>query len=45
VFLSALVNVAPYDFRDDAGTYFVGDDENNEQTSEEILTSTIALND
>jgi ParB family chromosome partitioning protein len=42
MFLTALVNVDPYDFIDDVAAYFGGDDENNRQTAEEILASTIA---
>ena len=40
VFLRALVNIDPYTF-DDVAEHFAADDENNEQTSEEILLSTI----
>ena len=41
VFLRALVNVDPYIF-DDVAEQLAAKDENNEQTSEEILLSTIA---
>ena len=39
VFLRALVNIDPYTFDDVAENF--ADDENNQQTSEEILLSTI----
>jgi ParB family transcriptional regulator, chromosome partitioning protein len=42
VFLGALINVDPYDFRDDVAVYFAGDDENNQQSAEEVLSNTIA---
>jgi ParB family chromosome partitioning protein len=42
VFLSALVNLDPYDFAEDVAEYYVGGDENNQQTAEEVLSSTIA---
>lgn len=41
VFLRALINLGPYDFADDVAAYFVGDDENNQQTPEEVLASTL----
>ena len=40
VFLRALVNIDPYSF-DDVAEYLAANDENNEQSSEEILLSTI----
>jgi ParB family chromosome partitioning protein len=42
VFLSALVNLDPYDFAEDVAEFCVGGDENNQQTPEEVLSSTIA---
>ena len=42
VFLSALVNLDPYDFAEDVAEFYVGADENNQQTPEEVLSSTIA---
>ena len=42
VLLTALVNVDPYDFRDEVATYFAGDDEDNQQSAEEVLSNTIA---
>jgi ParB family chromosome partitioning protein len=41
VFLCALVNLDPYTFTDDVAEYFAGDNENNQQTAEEILLSTL----
>ena len=41
VFLRALVNLDPYTFTDDVAEHFAGDNENNQQTAEEILLSTI----
>ncbi|MDQ2835199.1 MAG: ParB/RepB/Spo0J family partition protein [Acidobacteriota bacterium] len=41
VFLRALVNLDPYDFAEDVAAYYVGDDENNQQTPEEVLASTL----
>ena len=40
-FLRALVNLDPYTFIDDVAEHFVGDNENNQQTAEEILLSTL----
>ena len=40
VFLRALVNIDPYTF-DDVAEQLAANDENNQQTSEEILLSTI----
>jgi ParB family transcriptional regulator, chromosome partitioning protein len=40
VFLRALVTIDPYAF-DDIAEHFAANDENNQQTSEEILLSTI----
>ncbi len=40
VFLRALVNIDPYTF-DDVAEHLAANDENNEQSSEEILLSTI----
>jgi ParB family chromosome partitioning protein len=41
VFLRALVNLDPYTLTDDVAEHFAGDNENNQQTAEEILLSTI----
>ena len=41
VFLRALINLDPYDFAEDVAAHFVGDDENNQQTPEEVLASTL----
>ncbi len=41
VFLRALISLDPYDFAEDVATYFVGDDENNQQTPGEVLVSTL----
>ena len=41
VFLRALVNIDPYTF-DEVAEHLAANDENNEQSSEEILLSTIA---
>jgi ParB family chromosome partitioning protein len=41
VFLSALVNLDPYDFAEDVASFYVGDDENNQQTPEEVLFFTL----
>lgn len=41
VFLHALINLDPYDFAEDVAAYFAGDDENNQQTPEEVLASTL----
>ena len=41
LFLHALINLDPYDFAEDVAAYFVGDDENNQQTPEEVLASTL----
>ena len=40
LFLSALVNLDPYDFAEDVAAFYVGDNENNEQTAEEVLSGT-----
>lgn len=42
VFLSALVNLDPYDFAEDVAEFYVGGDENNQQTPEEVLSDTVA---
>ena len=42
VLLSALVNLDPYDFAEDVAAFYVGDNENNEQTAEEVLSCTLA---
>jgi ParB family chromosome partitioning protein len=42
VFLCALVNLDPYDFAEDVAAYYVRGDENNQQTPEEVLSSTVA---
>jgi ParB family chromosome partitioning protein len=39
VFLRALINIDAYDFTDDVAAHFVGDDENNQQSAEEVLLS------
>jgi ParB family chromosome partitioning protein len=41
VFLRALVNLDPYTLTDDVAEHFAGDNENNQQTAEAILLSTI----
>ncbi len=41
VFLHALINLDPYDFAEDVAAYFIGDDENNQQTPDEVLGSTL----
>jgi len=41
VFLRALVNLDPYTLTDDVAEHFAGDNENNQQTAEDILLSTI----
>ena len=41
LFLHALINLDPYDFADDVAAYYVGDDENNQLTPEEVLASTL----
>ena len=41
VCLRALINLDPYDFAEDVAAYFVGGDENNRQTPEEVLGSTL----
>ncbi len=41
VFLRALINLDPYDFAEEVAAYFVGDDENNQQTPEEVLALTL----
>ena len=41
VFLSALINLDPYDFAEDVAAFYAGDDENNQQTPEQILLSTL----
>jgi ParB family chromosome partitioning protein len=46
VFLAALVNLDPFDFAEDVAAFYVGDNENSQQTPEEILLSTLtALHD
>ena len=42
VFLHALINLDPFDFAEDVAAYFVGDDENNQQTPDDVLVSTLA---
>ena len=42
LFLSALVNLDPYDFAEDVAAFYVGDNENNEQTAEEVLSCILA---
>jgi ParB family chromosome partitioning protein len=41
VFLAALVNLDPYDFAEDVAAFYVGDNENNQQTPEEVLLATL----
>ena len=41
VFLHALITIDPYTFADDVAEHLIGDDENNQQTAEEILLSTL----
>jgi ParB family chromosome partitioning protein len=41
VLLRALIHVEAYDFIDDLAAHFVGDDENNQQSAEEVLLSVI----
>jgi ParB family chromosome partitioning protein len=41
VFLHALITIDPYTFADDLAEHFIGDDENNQQTAEEILISAL----
>jgi ParB family chromosome partitioning protein len=41
VFLAALVNLDPYDFAEDVAAFYVGENENNQQTPEEVLSSTL----
>ncbi len=41
VFLHALINLDPFDFGEDVAAYFVGDDENNQQTRDDVLASTL----
>ena len=41
VFLRALVNLDPYDFAEDVAAFYVGEEENNQQTPEEVLSFTI----
>jgi ParB family chromosome partitioning protein len=41
-FLSALINLDPYTFVEDVAEHYIGDDENNQQTAEEILASILA---
>jgi ParB family chromosome partitioning protein len=41
VFLHALITIDPYTFADDVAEHLIGDDENNQQTTEEILLSAL----
>ena len=41
VFLAALVNLDPYDFAEDVAAFYVGDNENNQQAPEEVLSTTL----
>src|SRR4051794_14857743 len=41
VLLRALIHIDSYDFTDDVAAHFVGDDENNQQSAEEVLLSVI----
>ncbi len=43
VFLAALINLDPYDFAEDVAAFYAGDAENNQQTPEEILLSTLTV--
>ena len=42
VFLHALIHLDPFDFAEDVAAYFVGDDENNQQTPDDVLALTLA---
>jgi hypothetical protein len=42
VFLTALINLAPYTLTDDVAEHFACDDENNQKTAEEILASALS---
>ena len=42
VFLHALINLDPFDFAQDVAAYFVGDDENNQQTPDDVLASVLS---
>jgi len=42
VFLRALCNLDPYTITDDVAEHFAGDNENNQQTAEEILSSALS---
>ena len=37
----SLIHLDPFDFAEDVAAYFVGDDENNQQTPDEVLASTL----
>jgi ParB family transcriptional regulator, chromosome partitioning protein len=39
VLLRAFINIDAYDFTDEVAAHFVGDDENNQQSAEEVLLS------
>lgn len=41
VLLRALIHIDSYDFTDDVAAHFVGDDENNQQSAEEVLLSVL----
>ncbi|UWZ85142.1 ParB/RepB/Spo0J family partition protein [Occallatibacter riparius] len=41
IVLRALINIDAYDFTDDVAAHFVGDDENNQQSAEEVLLSVV----
>jgi ParB family chromosome partitioning protein len=41
VLLRALISIDAYDFTDDDAAHFVGDDENNQQSAEDVLLSVI----
>jgi ParB family transcriptional regulator, chromosome partitioning protein len=41
VFLRALVNLDPYTLTEDVAEHFAGDNENNQQTADDILLSTL----
>ena len=41
LFLSALINLDPFDFAEDVAAFYAVDDENNRQTPEETLSSAL----
>ncbi len=42
VFLSGLVNLDPYAFAEDVAAFYVGGNENKQQSAEEVLSCTLA---